>query len=138
MNWTIRLTLASLSLVLVSSGLFIKNRFNQGEAEPPAGLVAGQETDVLATLAPEVPSLPDSKISSYQQEKDLLRFTLESDLKKDEILNFYKTELPKDGFTKISENRYQINGKELEIEIGDSPLDQKTIILLNYSLVPTK
>ena len=138
MNWTIRIGLTTLSLFFILSGVLIKNRSNPGQPEVPGGLIEGQETDVLKTLAPELPPLPDSKIASYQQEKDLIRFTLTSDLKKDEVLDFYRTELLKEDFKKVSENRYYLNGKELEIEVSDSPLDSETIIILNYTLVPTK
>lgn len=125
-----------ISLLFVGGGLLIKQQTTK-EAENLPGQIAGQKTNIINTLYPDIPLYPDAIISSVLEKNNTVVVSLQTKNDPQTILDYYQKSLienkwlggPKE-FTK--------GDKKLSLEVTQNSIKTQSVIVLNYSFVPTK
>ncbi|MCL5004289.1 MAG: hypothetical protein M1352_03380 [Patescibacteria group bacterium] len=137
MSRRLSLAILALSVSLIIAGLAIKAEPNRNLSQNNTGLIAGKSVNPLDLLDPSVPVFPQASVSSSLSATGRLSLTLESSQSAEKILKYYREELDKRGWVGGPQD-YQMDGRTLSVRVIPAKDKEPSIILLNYTLVPTK
>jgi hypothetical protein len=124
---------------------------NQEFVQTAQALTTVGPSELLATLQavvtqvnpenappPDVPLIPEGNYTNFFSTKNLVTYS--SELPYDEIVSFYQTKMPEEGWTtandgnwhtdKFTVMRYEKDNREASVTISENPLDQRTVVLI--------
>lgn len=131
-----RVWLLAVSSLLLSLGFFLKIK-NTPINFDTGGTVAGSQTAISPSLPGELPTLPQSILTSILQKETSLEATLESTLDPLAIEKFYREKLADLGY-EAQGNYFLKEGRRINWQIVQNKSQTQSIVLLNYVFVPTK
>lgn len=125
-----------LAILFVASGLFVKQKVSFETGSLP-GLVAGQQTSILSRDHPEIPLYRGATVASLWENSESFVATLESPDDPQKITNFYENILAANGWQKDLGN-FVKGSQSLALTAAQNADKTQTVVLISYSLVPTK
>lgn len=135
MKFLPRPTALLLAVLLVSAGLFVKQKVSL-EAENLPGTVAGRKTNLLSSY-PEIPVYNNATLVSVLEKEGSVVATLESPDDPQKIAGLYEDVLTANGWLGGPVN-FAKNNKNLSVAAAQNAEKTQTVVVLNYSFVPTK
>lgn len=131
-----KLSIFFLSVLFVVSGLFIKQKVGKEGPNLP-GTVAGQQTNIIKNLYPDIPVYDNAVIVSVLEKSNTVVVTLESTDAPQKVMDYYQSVLAAANWTGGPDD-YIKGDKKLSVNVTQNQAKTQTVILLNYSFVPTK
>ena len=142
LNLKVSVTFAALSLFAL--GVFIKvngssqTGFKQAGTEiSPSGSVQGENLGLPKNLPGDLVLYPDSTLLSSNSGNINSQISLAADEKAEKVENFYNSDLISKGWSSSGSGEYVRNRERLEIEFL-SDKESRTVVIINYSFVPTR
>lgn len=142
LNLKVSVTFAALSLialgVLLKVGGNDQNTFKQLElGTAQSGSVQGENLGLPKELPKDLVFYPDSTLLSSSSSNGNSQVSLTTEEKMEKVKNFYGSDLLTKGWRSSGNGEYVRNNEKLEIEFL-SDRENQTVVIINYSLVPTR
>ena len=136
MNPFPKLSVFFLSVLFVVSGLFVKQQMGK-ETGDTKGTVAGQQTNIINALYPDIPVYANADITSILEKNNTVVVSLESKDGPEAIRSYYQSVLAASAWLGGPRD-FRKADKKLSVEATQNPGKTQTAVVLNYSFVPTK
>ena len=144
MKLNMRVSVAFVAAGLVTLGLFIKANgsnqtiFKQTETgAAPQGSVQGENLGLPKNLPGDLVFYPGSTLLSSNSSNSNSQISLTTDERVEKVKNFYDLNLLSKGWDSAGNGEYARNNEKLEIEFL-SDKENQTVVIINYSFVPTR
>lgn len=142
LNLKVSATFAALSLialgVLLKVGGNDQTTFKQLESEAvQPGSVQGENLGLPEELPKDLVFYPDSTLLSSSSSDSNSQVSLTTEEKMEKVKNFYSSDLLSKGWRSSGNGEYVRNNEKLETEFL-SDRESQTVVIINYSLVPTR
>ncbi len=142
LNLKVSVTLAALSLIAVGVLLKIggndQTTFKQLEPETAqSGSIQGENFGLPKELPEDLVFYPDSTLLSSNSSDNSSQVSLTTEGKVEKIKDYYDSNLNSKEWKTTGNGKYIRNNEKLEIEFL-SDKENQTVVIINYSFVPTR